>query len=284
VQPTIHVENLGFPEGPVALPDSGIAFVDLLDQKIRVHSSGRTHEICKLRGSPNGMRLGGDGALYVANNGGMSPRRGGDPAPVEPQISGRIQRVTLQGEVSDFAVDLPGETPWRPNDLVFTPRGDIVFTDPQNWEELVHQRAGRGHRPYHGGQLLLAAPNGAVTRLAGCSDFPNGLAFHPDGSLIVGLHTGNRLMRYPWRGDGVGEPSIWVSFDAKFAPDGMAFHKDQLYVTGADGDRIAVIDALGRIVEMIATPPRSVPTNLCFAADRLWVTFGVSGQLASYPI
>jgi sugar lactone lactonase YvrE len=62
----------------------------------------------------------------------------------------------------------------------------------------------------------------------------------------------------------------------------MAFHKDRLYVTGSDGDRIVVLDLEGHIVETIATPPRSVPTNLCFQDGTLWVTFGLSGQLASY--
>jgi sugar lactone lactonase YvrE len=167
---------------------------------------------------------------------------------------------------------------------VFSPAGDIVFTDPQNWEELVHQRAGRPHLPYRGGQLLLARPDGSVKQLTACTDFPNGLAFHPDGSLILGLHTGGRLLRYPWCGDSVGEPRIWAEFDAEFAPDGMAFYRNRLYVAGTDGDRIAVVDLAGRIVEMIATPPRSVPTNLCFADSRRWVTFGISGQLASYPL
>jgi sugar lactone lactonase YvrE len=87
VEPVIHVDGLGFPEGPVALPDGGIAFVDLLDQKIRLYRHGAVREICTLKGSPNGMRLGPDGALYVANNGGLSPRRGGRPGVVEPQIS-----------------------------------------------------------------------------------------------------------------------------------------------------------------------------------------------------
>lgn len=150
------------------------------------------------------MRFGPDDALYVANNGGLSPRREGGLTLVEPQIAGRIQRVTLDGACRDFAVDLPGDPPWRPNDLVFTARGDIVFTDPQNWEELAKMRAGVAHTPYRGGQLLLAYRDGAVVRLAQTTGFPNGLAFHPDGSLIVGLTVEHRLLRYPWLGDSVG--------------------------------------------------------------------------------
>jgi sugar lactone lactonase YvrE len=264
------------------LPDGGVAFVDLLDQKIRLYRDGAVQEICTLKGSPNGMRLGPDGALYVANNGGLSPRRGGRAEVVEPQISGRLQRVTEEGAVSDVAVNLPGEAPCRPNDLVFTSHGDIVFTDPQNWEDIARARAGLSHTPYRGGQLLLARADGQVTRLAPMTGFPNGLAFHPDGSLIVALTVEHRLLRFPWGGDRVGEPETWREFDQQFGPDGMAFHKDCLYVTGSDGDRIAVLDLDGRIVETIVTPPRSVPTNLCFQDDTLWVTFGLSGQLASY--
>jgi sugar lactone lactonase YvrE len=278
----IHVEGLGFPEGPVVLPDGAIAFVDLLDQKIRLYRDGAVREICTLKGSPNGMRIGPDGALYVANNGGLSPRRGGRAEVVEPQISGRLQRVTEEGAVSDVAVNLPGEAPCRPNDLVFTSHGDIVFTDPQNWEDIARARAGLSHTPYRGGQLLLARADGQVTRLAPMTGFPNGLAFHPDGSLIVGLTVEHRLLRFPWSGDQLGEPETWREFDQQFGPDGMAFHKDRLYVTGSDGDRIAVLDLDGCIVETIVTPPRSVPTNLCFRDDTLWVTFGLSGQLASY--
>jgi sugar lactone lactonase YvrE len=276
-----HVRGLGFPEGPVVLDDGGIGFVDLLDQKVRVYRGGKVEEVCRLPGSPNGMRRGPDGALYIANNGGIAPLSLEELKFAEPQIPGCIQRVQPAGQWSDFAVNLPGEPPSRPNDLVFSAAGDIVFTDPQNWEVLGDPALAS---TYRGGQLLIASPQGIVRRLAKMTGFPNGLVFHPDGSLLVGLTVEHRIVRFPWSGDRVGEPQTWCRFDEKFNPDGMAFDGERLYVTGSIGDRIAIVDADGRIEGQIDTGPGSDPTNLCIHDGRLWVTLGLPGQLVSFRL
>lgn len=276
----VQVRGLGFPEGPVVLPDGEIAFVDLLHRKVRILRDGLVRALALLGGAPNGMRLGPDGALYIANNGGLAPVAPGRLSAADPQISGRLQRLTLDGVCTDFATNLPGGKPSRPNDLVFSDRGDVVFTDPQNWEVLKHgdpsSLAG-----YLGGQLLLARPDGSVTLLARTTGFPNGLAFHPDGSLLVGLTIEHRILRYPWLGDAVGEPETWCRFDDRFNPDGMVFHGNHLLVTGSVGDRIAILDAAGEMLEQIDTGPGSDPTNLCVHDDMIWVTLGLAGQLVS---
>jgi sugar lactone lactonase YvrE len=91
-------------------------------------------------------------------NGGLSRRRGGRAEVVEPQISGRLERVTEEGADSDVAVNLPGEAPCRPNDLVFTALGDIVFTDPRNWEDVARARAGLSYTPYRAASCCWRAP------------------------------------------------------------------------------------------------------------------------------
>jgi sugar lactone lactonase YvrE len=277
----IHVEGLGFPEGPVALPDGSIAFVDLVHCKIRVYRDGVCRELCSVPGAPNGMRLGPDGVLTVCNNGGIGPIGKGLLGFADPQINGRLQRVTLDGRWSDFATNLPGERPNRPNDLVFAANGDIVFTDPQNWDVL---REAQGAERYHGGQLLLAKLDGTVSRLAKLTGFPNGLVFHPDGSLLVGLSTESRILRFPWRGDAIGPAEEWYRFDDRFAPDGMVFHEGRFYVTGSTGDRVAVLDPVARVVRFIDTGAGSTPTNCCVHDRRLWVTLGLPGQLVSVDI
>jgi sugar lactone lactonase YvrE len=276
-----HAEGLGFPEGPVALPDGGTAFVDLLHQKIRIFDKSAVRVLCSVKGSPNGMRLGPDGALYVANNGGLAPEGKGRLRHHDAGFTGRIQRVTLAGKVEDFATDLPGEQPWRPNDLIFAPSGDIVFTDPQNWEVIGDRAA---EKPYLDGQLLASDPGGAVRLLAKMTGFPNGLAFHPEGSLLVGLSVEHRIVRFDWKDGAVSGGETWIQFDKGFGPDGMAFHGDRLFVAGSVGDRLAIVGSDARIVEMIDCGPGSDPTNLCINDDRLWVTFGMVGKLVSYAL
>lgn len=278
----IHVEGLGFPEGPVLLPDGGIAFVDLTHAKIRRYRNGAVTEICTLPGAPNGMRLAPDGTLLVCNNGGIGPTSLHGLRRAEPEINGRLQRVMLDGEWTDVATELPGARPNRPNDLVFAPDSAVVFTDPQNWDVLGEAD---GASRYHGGQLLRAdLATGSVTLLAAMSGFPNGLAFLPDGSLVVGCSLEHRLVRFPWHGDRVGPAEDWVRFDDRFGPDGMTADGDTLIVTGSVGDRIAILDLSGRLLRMIDTGPGSDPTNCCVDGRTLWVTLGVPGQLISIDL
>ena len=91
-------------------------------------------------------------------------------------IPGRIQRVTLSGDVRDVATDLPGAPPNRPNDLCFGPDGLLYYTDPHNWEDLQTIGVGR---------VARTSLDGRVELLAEVPLFPNGIAFGPDDRLYV---------------------------------------------------------------------------------------------------
>ncbi|MFM2278286.1 MAG: hypothetical protein RLZZ444_517 [Pseudomonadota bacterium] len=280
----IHAENLGFPEGPVALPDGSVAFVDLLHRKVRRWHDGKVEVIADIPGSPNGMRLGPDGALYIANNGGLAPKGLHELDRAEPLISGRIQRLTLDGKLSDHITGLDGNGPWRPNDLVFTPEGSILFTDPQNWEDIRTWENADDIPGYHGGRLYLGRSDGTARVLAPYYGFPNGLVFHPDGSLIVAVTLHKRLVKFSWDGENLGSPTTWLNFDNGTAPDGILYHEGLFYIAGSVSDKLTIVDDKGRFVRSIDLDEGSDPTNLCIQNGRLFVTLGLMGKLVSFDL
>jgi sugar lactone lactonase YvrE len=133
----VVVSGLGFPEGPVGLPDGRLAFTDMRLQSVFAISGTSATLVARIIGSPNGATLGWDGALYLANNGGIAPSSSEDVWYSTPRIDGCIQRLTLDGGVEQADTGpLPGSLPHRPNDLCFGPDGALYFTDPHNWEVL----------------------------------------------------------------------------------------------------------------------------------------------------
>jgi sugar lactone lactonase YvrE len=273
-----HVEGLGFPEGPVALQDGRLAFVDLLHHNVRLHDGRDTVVLADVPGSPNGMRLGSDGALYIANNGGIAPLSLQTLWHADPEINGRIQRLTLDGALTDYAVDLPGPAPRRPNDLAFDPDGRLLFTDPTNWEVLPDEDA------YQVGHLCRVETNGAVTVLAEVPGFPNGLALGPDGALYVGQSIYHRVLRFDWHGDQLGDPSVWCQLPGTVGPDGIAWHEGRLIVAGSVGDEIDLVGLDGSVLSRLGMGEGSDPTNLCVHERALWVTLGLPGQLVSMDL
>src|ERR1700733_7852453 len=68
----VVAEGLKFPEGPVAMPDGSVIFVELLAGKLnRAWGNGKIEVIADLGGSPAGAAIGPDGAIYIANVGGV---------------------------------------------------------------------------------------------------------------------------------------------------------------------------------------------------------------------
>ena len=63
--------SLKFPEGPVAMDDGDVVFVEIARGTLtKVGADGRLDVMANLGGGPNGAALGPDGAMYICNNGG----------------------------------------------------------------------------------------------------------------------------------------------------------------------------------------------------------------------
>ena len=119
---TLLASNLGFPEGPVVMPDGSIVLCDGNTGELLQWKDGALGTYADTGGSPWGAMLGTDGAVYVTQ-GGNVPGSGDTSA-----IPG-IQRVNADGSVELLSSEIGGHTLAGPNDLAFGPDGRLWFTD-----------------------------------------------------------------------------------------------------------------------------------------------------------
>ena len=271
--PTIVAEGLEFPEGPVWLGPKRVAVTEIRGQCISLWENGTLkRKVAVTGGGANGATQGADGALYVSNNGGVSLGHEGKWM-ASPTIPGRIQRVTLDGKVTDVATKLPGNPPNRPNDLCFGPDGLLYYTDPHNWEDLPEVKPGRVARTTLDGKAEL---------LATVPMFPNGIAFGIDDRLYVAQSMTQKILVM----DPVPEPTIreFATLPSGY-PDGFCFDRTgRLYCAGSLGDVVVVFEPDGKVAEVVEMGKGTEPTNCCLGDGVLYVTLSGTGQLATLPI
>jgi sugar lactone lactonase YvrE len=275
------LDGLGFPEGPVALPDGRLAFVDLSRQTISLVEGGDVRVLARVAGAPNGLALGPDGSLYVANNGGIAPETAEVLWRAPDERDGCVQRVGMDGSVADVGGELPGASPHRPNDLCFGPGGRLYFTDPRNWEVLPDESR------YETGRVYVLGDGDRPEQIAEIPDFPNGIGIAPEGdALLVAQTRAHRILRLPLHDDGtVGAAEVWCELPDDCAADGFCFAADRtLYVAGSVGDQITIVSPERKVVGRIDTGEGSDPTNLCLQAGTLWVTLGLPGKLVAIDV
>src|SRR5207247_6243637 len=152
VEATRLASGLGFPEGPVVLPDGGIVFCDGNVGELVRYEDSAVDTYAVTGGSPWGAVLGADGAIYVTQ-GGNVPGSGDTSA-----VPG-IQRVRRGGSAELLCSEVAGYTLGGPNDLAFGPDGRLYFTDSEAERLFAIDASG-------GGEMLFERP--------GC--YPNGLA------------------------------------------------------------------------------------------------------------
>jgi len=263
--------GLGFPEGPVRLGAEDLAVVEIQGQRVTRCSPDGISRIATLPGGPNGLARARDGSLYVANNGGLNVGPHGYWHAPEP-ISGRIQRVDMDGSVEDLIL-VPGDHA-RPNDLCFGPDGRLYFTDPRNWEDIANLLPGRLWRCERDGSGLELLDERGM--------FPNGLAFSPDASMLyVAYSITQDVLAFPWSEAGLGEPREHAKLPTGF-PDGMSVAADgTLVVCGSMGHVIHLFAPDGSHREAIEMPDGSEPTNACLGDGYLYVTQSGTGELVA---
>ena len=245
--------NLGFPEGPVVMPDGRIVLCDGNTGELLVYEGGKIGTFATMGGSPWGAVLGSDGAVYVTQ-GGNVPGSGDTSA-----ISG-IQRVNRDGSVELLCSEVASNTLIGPNDLAFGPDGRLYFTDSgSEYDDRFDVRVpGRlyGIDGQGGGAMLIERPE----------VYPNGIAFDAQGRLYWTESMGHRVCRL----DGA-QATTFCQLSDGHVPDGMAFAADgRLFVCTTISGGVTVVSLDGHMLEEITLGEHA--TNCIFDGSTLWVT------------
>jgi gluconolactonase len=248
--------DLALPEGPVLLPDGRWIVTELARARgcVSVVASDGTRIELARTGRPNGLALGDDGTIWVAES-------------LEPAILA----LTMWGELRTVASD-PALL-W-PNDICVGPDGFLFATDSG---VLVDDfLVGDAARPDHGdvtfdGKIARIDPiGGAIEWVDLGIAFANGIAFGPDGALYVNETMTGNIYRYEqpqrscarelfanvlspdWSGDGLRGPD-GMAFDERGFLYVAVFGQGDVTVLSPDGERIQRIPCRG-----------SAPTNVAF--------------------
>jgi gluconolactonase len=285
----ILATGLGFPEGPVAMPDGSVILTDIRKNCCsRVTPDGKVSLFSAAGGGPNGLAVGPDGALYLCNNGGGRYVEGTSVSqgPHPDYKHGSIQRLDrATGAATTLYTECDGHKLSAPNDLVFDAAGGFYFTD-------LGKRYAR-HRD-HGG-VYYALPDGSkIVRVAYPILSPNGCGLSPDGrTLYVADTESARLLAFDVVAPGVLRP-----------PTGHAPHSgrvigslpglarlDSLAVLANGNIAVATLTTgvitefapSGAIVREVKMPD-IYPTNICFGGADMrtaYVTLSDTGRLGA---
>lgn len=316
---TVVATDLGYPEGPVYLPDGRLAVVEVMGGNVVIFREAgggvwtRDGTIAT-GGSPNGLALAPDGSLIVCNSGGfqfshLPLSQGGmkwtlDIPTVAPQpfAGGMIQKVDLASNTISMLCasdSVAGPGLRGPDDLVFDNAGGLWFTDFGKQSSGLRDVTGVYYLAAGSTTPVLVIPN----RIS-----PNGIAISPAGDRLYVAETIARWVM-SWALDpakpGTIMPTAAPTLDHSIPlaslpefgePDSMALDVEgNLYVATtvtkglnpmATGG-ITIISPQGLQLDYIPinTPiPDPLPSNVCFGGPDMktaFITLGGTGRVVS---
>src|SRR5947209_2173267 len=253
VEGALLASDLGFPEGPVVMPDGAIVFCDGNTGELRRWEQGALSRFAMTGGSPWGAVLGSDNTIYVTQ-GGNVPGSGDESA-----ICG-IQRVRADGTVELLASEVDGRVLAAPNDLAFGPDGRLYFTESGTEQDP------RVDTPTPGRLFVLDSSGNGEMLLERADAYPNGIAFDAQGRLYWTESMAHRVCRLD-----DGEAATFSQLTDGHVPDGMAFAQDgRLLVFTTISGGVTVLSPDGEILEEIALDEHT--TNCIFDGSTLYVT------------
>ncbi|RNL86654.1 SMP-30/gluconolactonase/LRE family protein [Halostreptopolyspora alba] len=281
-------DGLRFPEGPIALSDGSVLLVEIQRGTLtRVAPDGTTTVVGDCGGGPNGAAIGPDGAVYVCNNGGFEwhdlhglTAPGHQPA---GYTGGRVQRVTMEGAVTELYTEVAGHPLRGPNDIVFDEHGGFYFTDLGKTRDRDRDRGGL----YYG-----TVDGSRVEEIAYPLTEPNGVGLSPDGSRVYvsetvtgrvwywDIDSPGRLRREPGA-VGPGGARLLHGFSGYQPLDSLAVDSEgNVCVATLVAGAISVLDPDGELKDVVTMPEYDVfVTNICFGGPDLRTAYITSSGL-----
>lgn len=192
----VFAEDVQQPEGPVALPDGSWLIVEGSADRgcvTRLSQDGRSRWTINKTGSPNGLAVAADGAVWVAESKAPS-----------------LLRLTMGGECEVVATECDGKPFLFPNDLCFGPDGALYLTDSgvhiDSFAPNNTIRADYMDVKYDGRVYRVEPRTGTVDLIDRGIRFTNGIAFGPDDRPYVNETLTGNIYRYDWRGGKIVSP------------------------------------------------------------------------------
>ena len=152
----------GNTEGPLWHPEGYLTFVSLTESRLyRWDESNGVSIVRENTGEGNGCAFDREGRLLMCE--GADHRR--------------VTRMGADGTVTAVAEQWQGKRFHKPNDVVTRSDGSVYFTDPSLRQEPEL-------REYDFAGVFRVSPDGEVHLATDGCEYPNGLAFSPDESVL----------------------------------------------------------------------------------------------------
>ncbi|CAB3810498.1 SMP-30/gluconolactonase/LRE family protein [Paraburkholderia fynbosensis] len=274
---TVLAEGVAFPEGPIVMKDGSLLFVEIFGGRLsRLLPNKKVVTVANLGGGPNGAAMGPDGAVYVANNGGIRAY----PNALVPDgwNGGWIDRVDPETGKFERLVDtVSGVKLNAPNDLVFDGKGGFWFTD-----------LGRKHERFmdYGAVYYTDLTGKKTTEMVYGIPQANGIGLSPDGSLLyVAVPVTRQILVYEVEGPARlkqknGKPltRVLCSIEGDGIFDSLKVEQSGNVVVawkGADPGGLVVVTPKGETKNVVFGAPIS---NIAFGGPDMQTMYIAAGS------
>ncbi len=247
-----------FIEGPSFDADGNLYVVDIpFGRVFKITPDARWSLAVEYEGWPNGLKIGSDGRILVAD-----------------YMHGLMELDAKAGRMTPILTSRNSESFRGCNDLHIAKNGDIYFTD--QGQTGLHDPTGRVYRLSTSGRLDCLIDTGVS---------PNGLVLDPsERVLFVAMTRDNAVWRMPIMKDGsVSKVGRFCTMFGPSGPDGMTMDKDgRLYVAHASLGHVLVFAPNGELIARIKSCAGATCTNVAIGGnnkDRLFITESATGSI-----